>query len=118
MSIDLIEMTIAFQQFGLKGHSCWWGCRPAACQLKLRSQQAEASTDLVEVESAFQQLRPQGVLLLVGMQKAPGVQKPLGQGAKHLPEAEVVPVGLLCTQHISRQHLHACKVQSVAISKT
>lgn len=67
--------------------------------------------DLVQIEGAFQQLRPQGVLLLVGMQQPLGIQKTLRQSSKHLPQPKVVPVGVLGTQHISSQHLHACKSQ-------
>ena len=57
--------------------------------------------NLVQVESAFHELRSQRVLLLGGVQVTLGVQKTLGEGPKHLPQPKVVPVGLLSTHHIS-----------------
>lgn len=74
-------------------------------------------THLVQVECAFQQFRSEGVLLLVGVQVTLGVQETLRQGAKDLPEAKVVPVGLLSSWNIPRQHLHACRLQSMPMQR-
>lgn len=47
---------------------------------------------LVKVEGALHELRPEGVLLLIGVQLAVAVQEALRQGAKGFPEGEIVPV--------------------------
>ena len=63
---------------------------------------------LVEVESALHELRPEGILLLAGVQLAMAVQEALGKSTKSLPEGKVVPVGLLGCQQVSCQYLHTC----------
>ena len=47
---------------------------------------------LVKVEGALHELRPEGVLLLIGVQLAVAVQETLREGAKGFPEGEIVPV--------------------------
>ena len=56
--------------------SCLWG----------------VSCYLIQIESTFHELRPQGVLVLVGVQLAVGVQEPLRESSKGLPQGKVVPV--------------------------
>ncbi len=47
---------------------------------------------LVKVEGAFHELRPEGILLLIGVQLAVAVQKALREDTKGFPEGEIVPV--------------------------
>ncbi len=54
--------------------------------------QAKAMRYLVKVEGALHELRPEGILLLIGVQLAMAVQETLRESAKGFPEGEIVPV--------------------------